>query len=537
MPHGSTDRQDRTARPAGDWLQRRMLYDGPPTNGNGTNGHGSNGHAPPEYSAPSASEDVESERFAIGCLLMGYDDDRLHEGLFPPGIRRTLFDSLIAIDADGLLVSPEGDLPRQLQVAATQNTQRVVVFSKSLWAGDADDLRRELSQCFSVATLPEMLGHHVERLEQAARERRLRDALQTALARLDDPTADHDEIAATLVEVAQGNARPARTAPVSLGALRQTHRCLRPGIIDGLMREGETVNIIAPPKVGKSWLAMDLALSVATGSRWLDRYETVCGRVLHVDNELHAETLSHRIGSVAYARGIPPEDVSDQLDVLRLRGRLTDVHGLASLLRRIESGTYSIIVLDALYRMLPANISENDNAAMASVYNALDAIADRMRAGSCWCITAARGSSPIRASPTSGPGPAASLGPRTSTWSSASMTRRAATSSTRPCGLGRRSSRWSCGGSSPSGCRPTDSIPRSYDGPWRRATLDSSSGTARAWTRSRRRSPDGRQTALSASSTTATRRHRHEPRATGQTRRRPCVGRNNHEPLGDGPGQ
>ena len=39
-------------------------------------------------------------------------------------------------------------------------------------------------------------------------------------------------------------------------------------VVDGLFREGETANLIASPKVGKSWLAYDLALSINTGNRW-----------------------------------------------------------------------------------------------------------------------------------------------------------------------------------------------------------------------------------------------------------------------------
>jgi hypothetical protein len=39
---------------------------------------------------------------------------------------------------------------------------------------------------------------------------------------------------------------------------------LRPVVIDGLLRIGETANVIAPPKMGKSWLALQMALSVIT---------------------------------------------------------------------------------------------------------------------------------------------------------------------------------------------------------------------------------------------------------------------------------
>ena len=39
---------------------------------------------------------------------------------------------------------------------------------------------------------------------------------------------------------------------------------LRRPVIHGLLREGETMNVVASPKVGKSWLVTDLAMAVAT---------------------------------------------------------------------------------------------------------------------------------------------------------------------------------------------------------------------------------------------------------------------------------
>ncbi|MSR59450.1 MAG: hypothetical protein EXS05_17705, partial [Planctomycetaceae bacterium] len=53
-----------------------------------------------------------------------------------------------------------------------------------------------------------------------------------------------------------------------------------------LLRIGEVMNIVAPPKRGKSWLVAQLILCVATGQDWLGRFATRKGKVLLVDNEL-----------------------------------------------------------------------------------------------------------------------------------------------------------------------------------------------------------------------------------------------------------
>src|SRR5690606_34090622 len=60
----------------------------------------------------------------------------------------------------------------------------------------------------------------------------------------------------------------------SVGQLLTDHPELRRPIIHNLLRQGETANLIAPSKVGKSWLVTDLALSLATGTPWLDTFPT-----------------------------------------------------------------------------------------------------------------------------------------------------------------------------------------------------------------------------------------------------------------------
>src|SRR5437016_4311549 len=70
---------------------------------------------------------------------------------------------------------------------------------------------------------------------------------------------------------------------------------LRPTVIAPLLRRTEIANIIASPKIGKTYLALDMAMSVAAGKPWLGQFQTRLGRFLYVDCELHKETLAHRI--------------------------------------------------------------------------------------------------------------------------------------------------------------------------------------------------------------------------------------------------
>lgn len=150
---------------------------------------------------------------------------------------------------------------------------------------------------------------------------------------------------------------------------------LRPPVVHGLLREGETLNVIASPKVGKSWLVSDLALAVATGRPWLGIFPCEQGRVLLIDNELHKETSANRIPKVMEARGMTLADCGDRITVANLRGELKDIFGLAPCFSRIEPEQFKLVVIDAFYRAMPKDTDENDNGTMAQVYNVLDSYA------------------------------------------------------------------------------------------------------------------------------------------------------------------
>ncbi len=160
--------------------------------------------------------------------------------------------------------------------------------------------------------------------------------------------------------------------------LMAVHRTLRAPVIHGLLRRGETMNVIAPPKSGKSWLVLALAMAVATGRSWLDTFSTVAGDVLLIDNELHPETIAHRIPQVAECLRIGMNEIGHTMHVLPLRGRLRDIFALESFFESIEPGRYALIVLDAFYRCMPRRMDENDNGTMASIYNHVDALAERL---------------------------------------------------------------------------------------------------------------------------------------------------------------
>ncbi len=174
------------------------------------------------------------------------------------------------------------------------------------------------------------------------------------------------------------------TPAIGIRELLQRNPMMRRPIVHDLLRSGETMNIIAAPKTGKSWMVLDLALCVATGRPWLHRFKVERSPVVLIDNELHEETLADRLQRVATAKGIPLDDLDGWLEVKSLRGALQSFRTLdAGMLapKRVEAGRYGMVIFDAFYRFnCDDGSDENDNGYMARTYNLLDSMAKRLDA-------------------------------------------------------------------------------------------------------------------------------------------------------------
>jgi len=152
---------------------------------------------------------------------------------------------------------------------------------------------------------------------------------------------------------------------------------MREIIIDGYVRRGEVLNIIASTKIGKSWLALYLLFCVATGRDWLGR-QTKKGRVLLLDNELHDETIQNRMRSVADAMGIHENEDREPFEYVDLRGVAVGIWEIEQQLSRFEPGDLTLVVLDAKYRYFCNGMQENSNDDQTTFHNQIDQLAKRL---------------------------------------------------------------------------------------------------------------------------------------------------------------
>ena len=211
------------------------------------------------------------------------------------------------------------------------------------------------------------------------------DFTQAAKTLLDKGYGKRDE-AAPQIDFTEFNARLAgegakpapaddEPKPIPVDKLVEEYPKLRPVIINGFLRMGETMNIIAPPKTGKSWLVNDLALSIAMGTEWFG-YPCEQGKVLIIDNELHKETSANRLPKIIKARGFDIKKVGKYLEIVNLRGKLKTIEDIGNHVEEYKAAGYKVIIIDAFYRAMPRGVDENDNGAIADVYNLLDRYAE-----------------------------------------------------------------------------------------------------------------------------------------------------------------
>ena len=230
-------------------------------------------------------------------------------------------------------------------------------------------------QCIAITNMEEIFKHQRERCANKDMGARMLD--------LQNGSTNNIVVSPTppdLLDVAS-NARDAAAEKtndgielVGFGDFSTKPPKLREPIIEGLLRRGETANIIASTKVGKSWMAADLGMAVATGTKWLKQLNTEAGKVVYIKLELHPETFAGRLRRIAEFREYDIEGLNSSFYAICLRGTGKTIFSLGSIVDALPSDV-SVIVLDAWYRLLPSGMSKNDNAAMVGLYNHLDAYA------------------------------------------------------------------------------------------------------------------------------------------------------------------
>jgi RecA-family ATPase len=159
-----------------------------------------------------------------------------------------------------------------------------------------------------------------------------------------------------------------------------------PEIIEGLLHQGCKMVLGGASKSNKTWVLVDLAISVATGKPWWE-FPTVQGSVLYLNFELQEAFFADRIKLVALAKGLKLSkpsgglvasandvDPPEALDVWNLRGYAADFEKLEPEIIRMAGRKYALICLDPTYKLL-GDRDENQAGDIASLLNGFERLA------------------------------------------------------------------------------------------------------------------------------------------------------------------
>jgi AAA domain len=122
-----------------------------------------------------------------------------------------------------------------------------------------------------------------------------------------------------------------------------------PQLVEGLIEAGTPGTIAGLPETYKSWLALQIALRVASGGAVLDREIVVSGSVGYWWQDDSRENEVRRIQSYARQHGY-----TDELPIRwHLNDALTLPDGITDLRAEVEREQQVLVVLDSLYNFLP----------------------------------------------------------------------------------------------------------------------------------------------------------------------------------------
>lgn len=123
-------------------------------------------------------------------------------------------------------------------------------------------------------------------------------------------------------------------------------------LVKGLLHRSTKGVLGGSSKAGKTWILLDLAVSVATGRNFL-HYSTTRAKVLFMNFEIQEEFFKERLGKVLEKKGLQPTDILETLDIWTLRGQKVDAEDfLSSLAERIRNAGYSLIIIDPIYKLM-----------------------------------------------------------------------------------------------------------------------------------------------------------------------------------------
>lgn len=157
---------------------------------------------------------------------------------------------------------------------------------------------------------------------------------------------------------------------------------LKDELIPGILRVGHKMLVAGPSKAGKSFLLINLAISIAEGIDWLGM-NCKQGKVCYVNLELDSASCYRRFQEIYAKRGIEPKHIKD-ITIWNLRGKSAPMNRLAPILiHRFKEKNYAAVIIDPIYKVITGD--ENNATEMSEFCSYFDQVATDMDVSVIYC--------------------------------------------------------------------------------------------------------------------------------------------------------
>lgn len=122
-------------------------------------------------------------------------------------------------------------------------------------------------------------------------------------------------------------------------------------LVEGLWPRGAYGVTAAPKKAGKTWSALDLAIAVASGGKWLGKFQCQQGKVVYALGEGSRFAALQRVRAIAEFHGVSVEELirSDQFVPVLQPVQITNAKHLQKVREWMDKYQPSLLVIDPFY--------------------------------------------------------------------------------------------------------------------------------------------------------------------------------------------
>ena len=143
-------------------------------------------------------------------------------------------------------------------------------------------------------------------------------------------------------------------------------------LIENIARPSDKIILTGGSKSFKSWVMIDLAVSMITGGKWMGIFQCERRPALYIDPELRPESFQNRLQKIVDAKHIKDFDYG-LLGRWSIRGKnkpvehlVSEVIEFASMQKYRDNGPYGLIVFDSIYKLY-AGRNENSASEMGNL--------------------------------------------------------------------------------------------------------------------------------------------------------------------------